>query len=230
VEGRGRGQKAETKEVILNEENIERKRFLLSLVFPFFFLILLWVIKIIEITDDLDLVYYGIYPRKVKGLLGILTSPLVHGNENLHHIIDNSIPLFFLSLAVFYFYNKVAYRVFFMIYFFTGLAVWIFARSSYHIGASGLIYGLGSFLFFSGVIRQNISLLAISLLVVFLYGSMVWGIFPYNANVSWEAHFFGATTGFILSFVYRKEGPQMKKSEWEVEDEENEEGEENIFT
>jgi membrane associated rhomboid family serine protease len=230
VAGRGTGQNAETKEVILNEENIERKRFLLSLVFPLFFLILLWGIKIIEITDNLDLVYYGIYPRKVSGLIGILTGPLIHGNENLHHIIDNSIPLFFLSLAVFYFYNKVAYRVFFMIYFFSGLAVWIFARSSYHIGASGLIYGLGSFLFFSGVIRQNINLLAISLLVVFLYGSMVWGIFPYNVNVSWEGHLFGAATGFILSFVYRKEGPQMKKSEWEEEDEEDEEGEENIFT
>jgi membrane associated rhomboid family serine protease len=206
VAGRGTGQKAETKEVILNEENIEKKRFLLSLV------------------------YYGIYPRKVKGLIGILTSPLIHGNENLHHILDNSIPLFFLSLAVFYFYNKVAYRVFFMIYLFSGLAVWIFARSSYHIGASGLVYGLGSFLFFSGVIRQNINLLAISLLVVFLYGSMVWGIFPYNVNISWEGHFFGALTGFILSFTYRKEGPQMKKPEWEVEDEEDEEGEENIFT
>jgi membrane associated rhomboid family serine protease len=226
VAGRGTGQTTETKEVILNEENIERKRFLHSLVFPLFFVALLWAIKIIEIIDDLDLVYYGIYPRRAKGLVGILTSPLVHGNDNLNHIIDNSIPLFFLSLAVFYFYNKVAYRVFFMIYFFTGLAVWIFARSSYHIGASGLIYGLGSFLFFSGVIRQNINLLAISLLVVFLYGSMVWGIFPYNASVSWEAHFFGAATGFILSFAYRKEGPQMREPEWGEEDEEDGEDEE----
>ena len=167
--------------------------------------------------DGLDLIYYGVYPRKVSGLIGILTSSLIHGNENLHHIIDNSIPLFFLSLAVFYFYNKVAYRVFFLIYFCTGIAVWFFARSAYHIGASGLIYGLASFLFFSGVIRQNINLLAISLLVVFLYGSMVWGIFPYDINVSWEAHFFGAVTGLILSFRYRKEGPQIREYKWEDE-------------
>jgi membrane associated rhomboid family serine protease len=205
----------------INKNNIERKRFLLSLVFPLFFLILLWAVKIIEIIDDLDLIYYGIYPRNVRGLIGILTSPLIHGNENLNHIIDNSIPLFFLSLAVFYFYNKVAYRVFFLIYFCTGIAVWIFGRSAYHIGASGLIYGLGSFLFFSGVIRQSINLLAISLLVVFLYGSMVWGIFPYNASISWEAHFSGAMTGFILSFIYRNEGPPVKKPEWEEEDEED---------
>ncbi|UCH13033.1 MAG: rhomboid family intramembrane serine protease [Bacteroidales bacterium] len=204
------------------EKNIEKKRFLHSLVFPLFFLILLWLIKFIEIMDDLGLVYYGINPRKLSGLIGVLTAPLIHGSENLNHIIDNSIPLFFLSLAVFYFYNKVAYRIFFLTYFITGFAVWLFARPAYHIGASGLIYGFGSFLFFSGIIRQNINLLAISLLVVFLYGSMVWGIFPYKADVSWEGHFLGGFTGFILSIIYRNEGPQKIKHEWEEEEEDDE--------
>ncbi len=171
--------------------------------------------------------YYGIYPRRLDGLIGILTSPLIHGS--LNHIIDNSIPLFFLSLAVFYFYNKVAYSVFFLTYFFNGITVWLFARSAYHIGASGLVYGFGSFLFFSGIIRQNINLLAISLLVVFLYGSMVWGIFPYQVDVSWESHFLGGLIGFILSFVYRKEGPQMIKHKWE-EEEDDELEEEDEYT
>jgi membrane associated rhomboid family serine protease len=211
----------------LDEKNIEKKRFLYSLVFPLFFLVLLWVVKLIEIIDNQDFMYYGIYPRRINGLIGILTSPLIHGS--LNHIIDNSLPLFFLSLAVFYFYNKVAYSVFFLTYFLNGITVWLFARSAYHIGASGLVYGFGSFLFFSGIIRQNINLLAISLLVVFLYGSMVWGIFPYKVEVSWESHFLGGLIGFVLSIVYRKEGPQLIKHEWE-EEEDNELEEEDEYT
>ena len=202
------------------ENNIEKKRFFYSLVFPLFFFILIWMVKIIEIVDKLDLFYYGIYPRRLVGLIGIITSPLIHGN--LNHIIDNSIPLFFLSLAVFYFYNKVAYRVFFITYFITGIAVWLFARPAYHIGASSLIYGFGSFIFFSGIIRQNINLLAISLLTTFLYGSMVWGIFPYKLGISWESHLLGGITGLLLSIIYRKEGPQTVKHEWDDEEEEYE--------
>lgn len=209
--------------MIIPETTIEKKKFLHSLVFPSFFIIVLWMVKIIEILDDVDLTYYGLFPRKLAGLTGIITSPFIHGNIN--HIIDNSIPLFFLSLAVFYFYNKVAYKVFFITWFFTGITVWLFARPAYHIGASSLIYGFGSFLFFSGIIRQNINLLAISLLVTFLYGSMVWGIFPYRSGMSWESHLLGGISGFALSFVYRKHGPQKTKYEWdEEEDEENNNG------
>lgn len=208
------------------ENNIEKKRFLHSLVFPLFFLILIWLIKLIEILDNLDLIYYGIYPRRFAGLIGIITSPLIHGNFN--HIIDNSVPLFFLSLAVFYFYNKVAYKVFFITYFTTGIAVWLFGRPSYHIGASGLIYGFGSFLFFSGIIRQNINLLAISLLVTFLYGSMVWGIFPYKLGISWESHLLGGITGFLLSIVYKDEGPKPVIHEWDDIEEEEDDNEAEI--
>ncbi len=206
-----------------DEKNIEKKKFLYSLVFPLFFIILLWVIKLVEIVDNQDFIYYGIYPRRLKGLIGILTSPLIHGS--LNHLIDNSVPLFFLSLAVFYFYNKVAYSVFFLTYFLNGITVWLLARSAYHLGASGLVYGFASFLFFSGIIRQNINLLAISLLVVFLYGSMVWGLFPHKVDVSWESHFLGGLAGFVLSIVYRKEGPQVTKHEWEEEDDEGNEDE-----
>lgn len=214
--------------MLLSERNIEKKRFLHSLVFPSFFLVLMWMIKIIEIIDDLDLTYYGLFPRKLIGLVGIITSPFIHGN--LNHIIDNSIPLFFLSLAVFYFYNKVAYQVFFISWLFTGITVWLFARSAYHIGASSLVYAFGSFLFFSGIIRQNINLLAISLLVTFLYGSMVWGIFPYKSGMSWESHLLGGISGFILSIIYMKQGPQKVKHEWEEEEDDGEDEDDEIQT
>ncbi len=196
---------------------LEKRRFYHSLIFPFFFLCLLWIVKLYEIVDNVDLWYYGIYPRKISSIKGILFSPVIHGS--LNHLVDNSIPLFFLSLALFYFYNKVAYKVFFITYFSHGVLVWIYARSAYHIGASGLIYGFGAFLFFSGIMRKNINLLAISLLVIFMYGSMVWGIFPYKDDVSWESHLAGGLAGFLLSIYFRKQGPVPTTYEWEEEEE-----------
>jgi hypothetical protein len=128
-------------------------------------------------------------------------------------------------VALFYFYRPVGYRVFFLTWFITGLTVWIFARSAYHIGASGLVYGLASFLFFSGIIRNNINLLAISLLVVFLYGGLVWGIFPFDFKISWESHLMGGVTGLVLSFFYRRYGPPPVTYEIDDEDEaEDEDG------
>ena len=196
----------------------DKKHLYHSLVFPGFFLFLIWFIKFIEFGFETDLAFLGIYPQKISGLIGIITSPLIHADIN--HLFDNSIPVFFLSLAIFYFYREVAYRVFFIIYFVTGLLVWIFARHAYHIGASGLIYGFASFLFVSGVIRKNRNLLAISMLVVFLYGSLVWGIFPYDYKISWESHLMGAVTGVAVAFIYRKEGPESDMQRWMSEMEE----------
>jgi len=195
----------------------EKKKLFQSLLFPAFFVIIIWLVKITEIVFDIDLVYLGLYPLKWRGLIGILTAPLIHAD--LRHLFDNSIPVFLLSLAIFYFYSPVAYKVFFLTWIITGILVWIGGRSSYHIGASGLIYGFASFLFFSGIIRNSINLLAISLLVVFIYGGLVWGIFPFDYKISWESHLFGALTGFFLALVYRDYGPPPPK---ELSDDNNE--------
>jgi len=198
----------------------ESKIFKLSLIFPVFFLLLIWIVKIVEVSLDLNFVYYGLFPRKISGLIGILASPLIHAD--FKHLFDNSVPLFFLSLAIFYFYRPVGIRVFLLTYLITGICVWLGARSAYHVGASGLVYGFASFLFFSGVLRKNTNLLAISLLVVFLYGGLVWGIFPFEFKVSWESHLFGALTGLALAFVFRKYGPPPTRKTWDEEDEEEE--------
>ncbi|MBS1233520.1 MAG: rhomboid family intrarane serine protease [Bacteroidetes bacterium] len=200
------------------EENIDIRRFRISLLFPTFLLIVLWLIKIVEQAENWDLSFLGVFPRRASGLLGILTAPFIHANFN--HLINNSVPLFVLSLAIFFFYHKVAFRVHLYAWLITGIAVWLFARPSHHIGASGLIYAFASFLFFSGIIRQNINLLAISLLVAFLYGSMVWGIFPYKPDMSWESHLMGMMVGLGLALYYRNEGPVIPKHVWEEEEEE----------
>lgn len=186
--------------------DIEKKRFLYSLVFPGIFLIMIWFTKFVEFGLQERFTVLGIYPLKLRGLPGIITAPFIHADIN--HLTDNSIPLFFLSLALFYFYRDVAYKVFFLIYFVTGTLVWIFGREAYHIGASGLIYGLASFLFLSGILRKNRNLMAISMLVIFLYGSMVWGLFPFDYKISWESHLMGAVSGVVTAVLYRHEGPQ----------------------
>jgi membrane associated rhomboid family serine protease len=202
------------------EENIEYKRFILSLIPPTIILIVIWLVKVIEVADGLDLFYFGIFPRRISGLVGILTSPFIHANFN--HLINNSVPFFLLLSAIFYFYQKVAWRVLLFSYLITGIIVWFIARSSYHIGASGLVYSFASFLFASGIVRRNINLLAISFLVIFLYGSMVWGIFPYRPDMSWESHLVGLTIGVMLSIIYRHEGPGPTKFISDMEDEEDE--------
>jgi membrane associated rhomboid family serine protease len=205
-----------------------RKKLLLSMIIPGIFVFIMWLVKIIEVLFNIDLYQYGIYPLTAKGLEGIIFSPFIHANFN--HLFSNTLPLFFLSVALFYFYSEVALKVFIWTFFITGFLVWVAGREAYHIGASGLVYGLASFLFFSGIIRRYFRLIALSLLIVFLYGSMVWGLFPgVYKDVSWESHMLGFFSGVVLAVIYRKQGPQVPVYEWLEEEEEEEtarEGEE----
>ncbi len=199
----------------------EKKRLLYSFVFPGLFLVLIWLVKIVEVTLHLDFTFLGIFPLRTKGLIGIVTAPLVH--SDFGHLAANSLPVLILGTGLFYFYHKIAGKVFFLIYFISNIWIWFGARYAYHIGASGLIYGMASFLFFSGVIRKNVKLMAISLLVVFLYGSLVWGLLPIQPHVSWESHLMGSVAGLVLAFYYRDRGPKRKIYSWEFEEEEDEE-------
>jgi membrane associated rhomboid family serine protease len=209
---------------ITDESAFLKKKFLLSIIIPGIFLFLMWFVKIIEIIFNIDLSFLGIYPLELKGLPGILFSPLIH--ENFTHLFNNSIPVFFLGTAIFYFYSEVALKVTLWTYFLTGLLVWLTGREAWHIGASGLVYGFASFLFFSGIIRRYFRLVALSLLIVFLYGSMVWGMLPeMYKNVSWESHMLGFVSGIILAVWFRNEGPQRPVYEWEKEEEGGGEGE-----
>jgi len=193
-----------------------RKKFLLSMIIPGTFIFMMWLVKIIEVLFEIDFSGFGIYPLTAKGLPGIIFSPFIHADFT--HLFNNSLPLFFLSVALFYFYSEVALKVFTLTFFLTGFLVWIAGREAWHIGASGLVYGLASFLFFSGIIRRYFRLIALSLLVVFLYGSMVWGMFPdIYKNVSWESHMLGFFSGVLLSVWFRNDGPQKPVYEWMTE-------------
>jgi membrane associated rhomboid family serine protease len=200
------------------ESSFYRKKFFLSLIIPGIFIFLMWLVKVIEVLFEVDFSGLGIYPLTLKGLPGLIFSPFIHADFT--HLLNNSLPLLLLSVALFYFYSEIALKIFTWTYFLTGILVWFGGRTAWHIGASGLVYGLASFLFFSGIIRRHFRLIALSLLVVFLYGEMVWGIFPgIYKNVSWESHMLGVFSGIVLAVWYRKEGPQRPIYEWMEEEE-----------
>ena len=178
------------------------------MLYPAVFIALLWIIKGVEIAFGLDFGFLGIYPKHIEGSIGIITAPMVHGD--LDHLTSNSIPLLILSTAVLYSYRKIAWKVFILIYFLTGFWVWVSAREVHHIGASGLVYGLAAFLLFSGILRKDKVSIAWALVVVFLYGGMVWGILPLDNGVSWESHLFGGLAGALCAFYYRRVGRQQK--------------------
>ncbi|MDK2910779.1 MAG: hypothetical protein PWR20_2347 [Bacteroidales bacterium] len=166
---------------------------------------------------------WGIMPLHFEGMLGILFAPLVHAGFD--HLFSNIIPFFFMTLLLFYFYEEVAWGVLIWSWIFPGALVWLGARESWHIGASGVVYSLAAFHVVSGIVRRNPRLLSISLLMVFLYGGMIWGIFPDffpGKNISWESHLAGLITGSILAVYYRRQGPQAPVYSWELEETDNE--------
>ena len=197
-------------------EKLERNKFLNAFVYPLLFVMLLGLVHLVQYVFDIKFTTYGIFPRDQKGLIGIITSPLIHGSFS--HFFNNSIPLLILGSSLFFFYKEIALRVTVWIYFMVGVWTWIYAREAYHIGASGLLYGLFSFLLVSGFIRRNTQLIALSFAVIFLYGSLVWGIFPIDVEISFEGHLWGFVAGIVLAFYYRKQGPQKVEHVWEEKD------------
>lgn len=192
-----------------------------SIVIPVLFVLSMWSVFLVDLSGEYYLETFGIHPRDITGLRGIIFSPFIHGDWE--HLVNNTYPMLFLGTAIFYFYRKVAMRVFIYSMMITGIWVWIGARQSFHIGASGMIYSFAAFLFFSGVFNKNLRMMGLSLLIVFFYGSMVWGVLPIQPGVSWESHLFGGIAGLGLAWLYRNEGPKKKKIKLDVGIEELEE-------
>lgn len=202
----------------LINDRTEHLKFRYSVYIVISFVLLLWAVKAIELATDISFSYLGVLPRTLKGTIGIFTGPLVHGD--VLHLLSNTLPILLLGILLFYFYHRIAIEIFIWIYLVTGFWTWLIARDAYHIGASGLVYGMASFLFFSGIIRKSRSLMTISAIIIFLYGGMVYGIIP-NAvefNVSWESHLMGAIVGVLLAFLFRK-----AKTDFDIIDQEDNE-------
>jgi membrane associated rhomboid family serine protease len=170
-----------------------------SAIIAFRLVFLMWLTFSFELLYNMDLSFLGIKPRSLSGLVGIFTAPMIHGS--LAHLLSNTIPLLFLGSVLFFFYQRIGAVVFFRCYFITNMLVWIFSpRISYHIGASGLIYGLASFLIFFGVLRGDLLSLLISITIFVAYGGIFYGVLPSDPSVSWESHLAGAVVGATTAF------------------------------
>jgi len=185
-------------------------------IFPALFVLLLALIEYLEYYWDVRFVKYGVLPRTLEGLKGILLSPLIHSDWK--HLTNNAVPLFVLISTLMYFYKRIATEVFLWSWLMSGIWLWSIGRPSFHIGASGLVYALASFLFFSGLIRKHSRLMAISIFVVFLYGGMIWGIFPMQDHISWEGHLSGGFAGLILAYWFKDSGPPKQLYQYEIDE------------
>lgn len=192
-----------------------------TVMYPFLLLALMWSLYLLERISSFDLYKWGILPGKLSGLRGVLFSPLLHSPGDISHILNNSGPVAILLGALVYFYRGIAAQVFFISWICGGFLVWAFAAydHSYHIGMSGVIYSLAGFLFVSGTLRRYRPLQGISLFVIFMYGSLIWGVFPTQERISWEGHLCGLIVGVVLAILYRAKGPQAPKYMYEIEKE-----------
>jgi membrane associated rhomboid family serine protease len=201
------------------EDRLERARhnFRLALKLSLGFVALLWVIELLNLGLGLSVEGFGVRPRELAGLFGILVAPLVHGG--FAHLFSNSLPLIVAGTAMLYLYPQSSLRVLPAIYFGPGIAVWLFARGgSSHLGASGLVYGLVSYIFVAGLIRRDRRAIAASLLVSFMYGALVWGVLPIKRGVSWETHLAAALIGLGLAILLRRlDLPPRRRYSWEDE-------------
>lgn len=180
------------------------KTFKSSIAYPFRFVVLMWSFFFVEVFTHIPLSSFGIVPRTTYGLIGIFLAPLLHGN--FLHLASNSVPMLVLGTLLYLFYNPIAPKVFAHCYFITGALVWAMGRTSLHIGASGLVYGIAFFLFFIGIARKDFRSLAISIVTVFFYGGIVYGVLPGQQFISWESHLMGALVGIYCAFKFNFSG------------------------
>ncbi len=199
------------------QKSDKKYRLLKTAKFPLIFIIIIWAVKLIELSLETTFVEYGVLPRKLSGIKGIIFSPFIH--KDIKHLLNNSIPILILGSSLCFFYKKNYKIIFPLLFIISGVFLWCLGRMNPHIGASGIIYALASFIFFSGIISKNKNLSALSLIVIFIYGSLFWGLFPTHQEISWEGHLSGFISGLILSWFFRNDLPKRKKYQWEIDEE-----------
>ncbi|HZG00007.1 MAG TPA: rhomboid family intramembrane serine protease [Chitinophagales bacterium] len=210
------------------EQDIQRKKIFVSIYISALLVASMGLVHLLQIALGTHWYAWSIEPREITGLRGILFAPMLH--SDWEHYVSNAVAMLVLFAVTIFFYRLVAYRVLVWVWLLDGIGVWLLGRDSFHLGASGLVYGLAAFLLFSGMLRKNRSLTAISMFVVVGYGGLIWGMMPVLDHISWEAHLFGFLAGIALSVVYRTQGPQNDPlPEWYHEEDSDDDAATNPF-
>lgn len=180
---------------------------------PFYLLIVMWTLEILKHFVGFQFANYGILPRYVSGLTGIITGPFIHGSFG--HLINNSVPFLVGATMIIYFYRRVAFAAIVLIWILTGALVWMFAKPAFHIGASGVVYGMISYIFWAGIFNRDRQSIVLSLIVLFVYSGMFYGILPTQPGVSWESHLLGGMVGILVAYLLRT--PKVEEDPWDDE-------------
>ena len=196
----------------------EKKKIYYAVFFPLIICFFVILVFVFERAMGIDFSRGGVFPGEPKTIINIFSMPFIHADVT--HLLNNIVSFFVLSTTLYYCYSEIANKIVVLSVIISGLLLWVIGRDNWHIGLSGVIYSLTFFLFFSGIIRKHVPLIAIALIVVFLYGNNVWHLFPWQKfdPVSWEGHLAGAVSGTLLAFAYRKQGPQKPVKVWEEDD------------
>ncbi len=181
--------------------SVQSNKFYTSLKFPVLVLAILWAIQVVQMLG-FRMAALGVYPRHPAGIKGIFLSPFIH-SQDVMHLINNSVPLFVSMAVILFFFRRVAFKAFFVIWILTGAGVWLFGRPVLHIGASGVVYGFVAFIFWNGIFRRNMKSIVLALIIMMLYSGMLLGILPNQPGISWESHLIGGVAGIITSYLFR---------------------------
>jgi membrane associated rhomboid family serine protease len=155
---------------------------------------IMWAVEVVDLLPFVQLDRYGIHPRSVSGLPGIVLAPFLHAGFG--HLIVNSIPFVVLGGIVLLGGLRVFWRVTIFVTLAGGLGVWLFAgRFTNHLGASGLIFGYLGFLLARGVFEKSLPWLLVACAILIGYGGLLVGVLPLQAGVSWQGHLFGFLAG-----------------------------------
>lgn len=165
-----------------------------------------WLLDLILVGVNLG--QYGIRPRKISGLIGIITAPLLHAN--IMHLFSNTLPLIILLTLFSFAYPKKMFPTISLIIILGGSLVWIFGRSgvngeAIHVGASGLIYGVAAFIIIHGFLTKDFKNIILSVIVIIAYGGLIWGLLPSATRwwISFEGHLFGAFAGGVAAYLLK---------------------------
>ena len=203
-----------------SDSTADTRRLCIAFAIALSFALVLWVLKLVEYFGGLDFTQFGIYPRRADGLAGVLFAPFIH--SSFAHLLANTAPIIVMGTMLLYGYPRAAKVLLSAVYLGGGGAVWLFAREAYHIGASGLAFGMLFFVFTIGVFRWERRTIALSLVVFFLYGGMISGVLPGAHDISFESHLSGALIGIVLAFLLRHRDPESPRKQYSWEHEKTE--------